>query len=76
LPAAVEFDLESFLDKLLGDAGMQDLPPAARDVLVLGYRGETPRQVKRILNDLIGYLSLATEAERKNLLNTGELTTH
>ena len=62
LPLPVDFDLEAFVDKQLQDAGMRDLPPGARDVLVLGYRGETPRQVKRILNDLIGYLALATEA--------------
>jgi hypothetical protein len=74
LPAPIEFDLEGFVDKQLLDAGMSDLPPEARDVLVLGYRGETPRQIKRILNDLIGYLALATEAEHKGLLNQKELT--
>lgn len=74
LPAPVDFDLEAFIDKQLRDAGMPDLPLGARDVLVLGYRGETPRQVKRILNDLIGYLALATEAERGGLLQSGELT--
>jgi hypothetical protein len=74
LPAPIEFDLESFVDKQLKDAGMQNLPAGARDVLVLGYHGETPRQIKRILNDLIGYLALATEAEKNKLLASGELT--
>jgi hypothetical protein len=74
LPAPIAFDLEGFVDKQLRDAGMQDLPAEARDVLVLGYHGETPRQIKRILNDLIGYLALATEAEGKELLSHGEVT--
>jgi len=74
LPTPVDFDLEAFIDKEIKAAGMEDLPLAARDVLVLGYRGETPRQVKRILNDLVGYSALATAAEKNKLLETGDLT--
>lgn len=75
LPAPVEYDLIAFVDKELRSAGMDDLPLPARDVLVLGYRGETPRQVKRILNDLVGYSALATAAEKDGLLEVGDLTT-
>ncbi|MGB6871511.1 MAG: hypothetical protein WBD93_17995 [Acidobacteriaceae bacterium] len=53
---------------------MGDLPPDARDVFVLGYPGHTPRQIKRVLNDLIGYRSLADRAEKDGLLEAGAVT--
>jgi hypothetical protein len=74
LPIAREFDIETFLDEQLRLAEMTDLPADARDVLVLGYLGQTPRQIKRVLNDLIAYRSLAVEAEHENLVEAGALT--
>lgn len=74
LPIAREFDIETFLDAQLHLAGMTDLPPDARDVLVLGYLGQTPRQIKRVLNDLIAYRSLAVQAESERLVEDGGLT--
>jgi KAP family P-loop domain len=74
LPIAPELDIESYLDQQLLAAGMSDLPADARDVLVLGYLGQTPRQIKRVLNDLISYRSLAVQAESANLVETGALT--
>jgi len=40
LPPAADFAVEDYLDKELNEAKMQDLPTEARDVLVLGYRGD------------------------------------
>lgn len=74
LPIAREFDIENFLDEQLRLAGMTDLPADARDVLVLGYLGQTPRQIKRVLNDLIAYRSLAVQAESESLVEAGALT--
>jgi KAP family P-loop domain len=74
LPVAPEFDIETFLDEQLQLAGMTDLPADARDVLVLGYLGQTPRQIKRVLNDLTAYRSLAVQAEKENLVEQGALT--
>ncbi len=76
LPIAPEFDIETFLDEQLRLAGMTDLPADARDVLVLGYLGQTPRQIKRVLNDLIAYRSLAVQAEAEDLLEAGALTSN
>jgi KAP family P-loop domain len=74
LPIAPEFDIETFLDEQLQLASMNDLPADARDVLVLGYLGQTPRQIKRVLNDLIAYRSLAVQAETQGLVEIGALT--
>jgi hypothetical protein len=74
LPASSDFDIEKFLDRQLEHAKMSDLPVEARDVLVLGYMGQTPRQVKRVINDLIAFRSLAVEAEQRTLLAPGSLT--
>ena len=76
LPIAPEFDIETFLDHQLGIAGMSDLPADARDVLVLGYLGQTPRQIKRVLNDLTAFRSLAVQAENQGLVETGALTSN
>jgi hypothetical protein len=76
LPIAPEFDIETFLDQQLGIAGMSDLPADARDVLVLGYLGQTPRQIKRVLNDLTAFRSLAVQAESEGLVETGALTSN
>ena len=53
---------------------MSDLPADARDVLVLGYLGQTPRQIKRVLNDLTAFRSLAVQAENQELVERGALT--
>lgn len=74
LPLTPDFDIENFLDEQLKAAGMTDLPADARDVLVLGYLGQTPRQIKRVLNDLISYRALALQAEAEGLVASGELT--
>ena len=74
LPIVQEFDIETFLDQQLGISGMSDLPAGARDVLVLGYLGQTPRQIKRVLNDLTAFRSLAVEAENHGLVEAGALT--
>ena len=76
LPIAPDFDIETFLDQQLGVAGMSDLPADARDVLVLGYLGQTPRQIKRVLNDLTAFRSLAVQAENQGLVETGALTSN
>ncbi len=76
LPIAPEFDIETFLDEQLKLAGMNDLPADARDVLVLGYLGQTPRQIKRELNDLTAYRSLAVQAEAEGLVEIGALTSN
>jgi hypothetical protein len=74
LPIASDFDIEHFLDKQLEAALMTDLPPEARDVLVLGYLGQTPRQIKRVINDLIVFRALAAQSEREHLVGDRELT--
>lgn len=74
LPPAADFAVEDYLDKELKEAKMEDLPTDARDVLVLGYRGETPRQVKRVLNDLIAYRGIAEQIEANGLIDKGVLT--
>jgi hypothetical protein len=74
LPPAADFAVEDYLDKELKEAKMEDLTTDARDVLVLGYRGETPRQVKRVLNDLIAYRGIAEQIEADNLVEAGALT--
>lgn len=74
LPPAADFAVEEYLDKELKEARMDDLPTEARDVLVLGYRGETPRQVKRVLNDLIAYRGIAEQIEARGLIDKGVLT--
>lgn len=74
LPSTEENDFEQFLDTQLTIAGMQDLPVDAREVLALGYQGKTPRQIKRVLNDLIAYRELATFAEQGGLVESGALT--
>lgn len=74
LPVAPEFDIEQYLDEQLRLAGMTDLPADARDVLVLGYLGQTPRQIKRVLNDLTAYRYLAVQAEEDMLVEKGALT--
>jgi KAP family P-loop domain len=76
LPIAPEFDIETFLDQQLVIAGMSDLPADARDVLVLGYLGQTPRQIKRVLNDLTAFRSLAVQAENQGLVEAGALTSN
>ena len=53
---------------------MTDLPVEARDVVVLGYLGLTPRQIKRMINDLIVYRSLAVQSERDGLVGEKDLT--
>jgi hypothetical protein len=62
------------LNEQLKAAKMEDLPEEARDVLVLGYLGQTPRQIKRVINDLIAFRALAAEAEKANLIELGTLT--
>jgi len=74
LPPAADFAVEDYLDKELKEAKMEDLPTDARDLLVLGYRGETPRQVKRVLNDLIAYRGVAEQIEAQGLVDRGVLT--
>jgi KAP family P-loop domain len=74
LPPAADFAVEDYVDKELRETKMDDLTNDARDVLVLGYRGETPRQVKRVLNDLIACRGIAEEAERSGLVEQGALT--
>lgn len=76
LPIAPEFDIERYLDHQLELVGMKDLPADARDVLVLGYLDQTPRQIKRVLNDLIAYRSLAVQAEKDQLVESGALTSN
>ena len=73
-PIAPEFDIETFLDEQLSLAGMGDLPADARDVLVSGYLGQTPRHIKRVLNDLTAFRSLAIQAENQGLVERGALT--
>jgi hypothetical protein len=74
LPPAADFAVEDYLDRQLKEAGMEDLNTDARDVLILGYRGETPRQVKRVLNDLIAYRGIAEQIEAEKLVEVGALT--
>jgi hypothetical protein len=74
LPEASEFDIEKYLDDQLKAAKMDDLPNEARDVLVLGYLGQTPRQIKRVINDLIAFRALADEAEQSQLIERRTLT--
>jgi len=74
LPPAADFAVEEYLDKELKETEMRDLTTDARDVLVLGYRGETPRQVKRVLNDLIAYRGIANQIEEDGLVDKGTLT--
>jgi hypothetical protein len=74
LPAPADIEIDDYIDKQLQIAGMTDLTPEAKDVLSLGYRGETPRQVKRVLNDLIGYRALANQVESSGLIEAGALT--
>lgn len=74
LPASSDFDIEKFLDRQLEAAKMSDLPVGAREVLVLGYMGQTPRQVKRVINDLIAFRALAVEAESRSLVPERSLT--
>src|SRR5258708_5446430 len=74
LPPAADFAVEDDLDKQLKEAQMEDLNTDARDVLVLGYRGETPRQIKRVLNDLIAYRGIAEQIEAERLVEAGALT--
>lgn len=74
LPPTADFAVEDYLDKELKEAKMEDLPTEARDVLLLGYRGETPRQVKRVLNDLIAYRGVAEQIETRGLIDKGVLT--
>ncbi|HXF12694.1 MAG TPA: P-loop NTPase fold protein [Terriglobales bacterium] len=75
LPPAADFAVEDYVDKELREAKMEDLGADARDVLVLAYRNETPRQVKRILNDLIAYRGVAEQIESEGLVEKGALTT-
>lgn len=74
LPPAADFAVEEYLDRELKEAKMEDLTTDARDVLVLGYRGETPRQIKRVLNDLMGYRAIAEQIEADGLVERGALT--
>jgi hypothetical protein len=74
LPVASSFDIEKYLDEQLAVVGMTDLPVEARDVVVLGYLGLTPRQIKRMINDLIVYRSLAVQSERDGLVGEKDLT--
>ncbi|HXC31280.1 MAG TPA: P-loop NTPase fold protein [Verrucomicrobiae bacterium] len=74
LPPAADFAVEDYLDRQLKEAGMEDLNTDARDVLILGYRGETPRQIKRVLNDLIAYRGIAEQIEAEKLVEVGALT--
>jgi hypothetical protein len=74
LPASADIEIDDYINHQLKVAGMTDLSPEAKDVLSLGYRGETPRQVKRVLNDLIGYRALANEVETTGLIEAGALT--
>jgi hypothetical protein len=73
-PMAISYDMEAYLDCQLEAVGMSDLPQDAKDVLVLGCLGNTPRQVKRALNDLIACRALALRAEEEGLVQPGELT--
>jgi KAP family P-loop domain len=74
LPPAADFAVEDYLDRELRESKMEDLTADARDVLLLAYRGDTPRQVKRVLNDLIAYRGLAEEVEARGLVEAGALT--
>lgn len=74
LPSSADFDIEKYLNRQLQDAQMADLPTEALEVLVLGYMGQTPRQVKRVINDLVAFRSLAVNVEKSGLLPAGSLT--
>jgi KAP-like P-loop domain-containing protein len=74
LPAPADIEIDDYIDQQLKTAEMTDLGPEVKDVLSLGYRGETPRQVKRVINDLIGYRALANEVESSGLIEAGALT--
>jgi len=73
LPRFLQFDLEEYVDKVVSEARLT-LPSEAKDVIVLAYGAQNPRQVKRFINDFLGYLHLAETAESSGLLRKGEFT--
>lgn len=74
LPYIPEFDREQFIDDQLKEANLLSLSPETRDIIAIAYGGKTPRQIKRFINDFIGYLTLVDTAEKEGLLPSGELT--
>ncbi len=68
IPELPKFDQEAYIDKLLNDIDFP-LPKEAKEVISLFYGSKAPRQIKKSLNDLQGYLEIV-----KNLNKEGVLT--
>ena len=74
IPDLPKFDQENYIDKLLEEISFP-LPTQAKEVISLFYGSKAPRQIKKSLNDLQGYLEIVKNLNEKNVLTLNELNT-
>ncbi len=72
IPELPRFDQEAYIDKLLNDIDFP-LPNQAKEVISLFYGSKAPRQIKKSLNDLQGYLEIVKNLNREGVLTLNEL---
>ncbi|MDP2856639.1 MAG: P-loop NTPase fold protein [Bacillota bacterium] len=77
LPEIAQRDYERFIDVQVESAGACDfLSPRTRDIALIAYGRETPRKVKRFINDFLGYYILGQALEGAGKLELGSITSH
>ncbi len=65
-PSLVEKDRDAFIGRCIGELGLQlnlESERQVRQILTLAYKGQTPRQIKRFLNDFGLYFIIAKAIE-------------
>lgn len=69
IPLLVEDDRNAFIKECISELGLPldaDLEREVRQVLTLAYRGQTPREIKRYLNDFALYYLAARTIEESD----------
>ncbi len=72
IPELPRFDQEAYIDKLLNDINFP-LPAQAKEVISLFYGSKAPRQIKKSLNDLQGYLEIVKNLNKEGVLTLEDL---
>jgi hypothetical protein len=77
LPAIATPDYTRFVDSQVTKAGLENiLSVRGRDLALLAYGRETPRKIKRFINDFIGYWQIASTLEEEGFLEAGAITAY
>ncbi len=65
IPLTNELARDKFIDNCLSVTTLKDIPHRSKIVQILyyAYKGETPRQIKKYINDLISYYEIALKAD-------------